>query len=164
MLTDCLTAQYLRMFDTNANYIPVFDFMAKRFYGGVLDSDTFWGPTFWKDVAPRALSLEQAIHQVARHSCILEKLVQTEERSTSLWTLPPRSHALAHTGRPPRFGIYRNLRGKIDLLAGEERIWIHSVVLGRWTTILADAAELQQKSLLSSTLHGLRQSGRRACR
>ncbi len=107
-----------------------------------MDEDPFWGPGFWEDIESRAATLENGIQQLVRQCHELGHLVS---RSDSLQNSSP-SKFLARTVKPH----LSKLAGAYSSFGHEGTGWVEKIVLGYWSTILADTAEVSRKRSISN--------------
>ena len=120
------------------NPLPVFDFWLSSLRTA-LDQDPFWGPNIWKELEPRASNLENGIHQMVRQCIAFEGM-----QATTTVQRPSINPVLASVGGPELLsesGMYRS-DGKGNVSVSEESGWMQKIVLGCWTTLLADAANV----------------------
>ena len=120
------------------NPLPVFDFWLSSLRTA-LDQDPFWGPNIWKELEPRASNLENGIHQMVRQCIEFEGM-----QATKTVQRPSMYPVLASVGAPELLsesGTYRS-DGKGKASVSEESSWMQKIVLGCWTTLLADAANV----------------------
>ena len=121
-----------------SNPLPVFDFWLSSLRTA-LDQDPFWGPNIWKELEPRASNLENGIHQMVRQCIEFEGM-----QATMTVQRPSINPVLASVGAPELLsesGMHRS-DGKGKVSASEESGWMQKIVLGCWTTLLADAANV----------------------
>ena len=143
IVTACRLAASLRgIGDSTAggdpNPLPVFDFWLSSLRTA-LDEDPFWGPNIWKELEPRAANLENGIHQMVRQCIEFEGM-----QATKTVQRPNVAPVPAAAGDPELLsesGTYRS-DGKGMVLISEESSWMQKIVLGCWTTLLADAANV----------------------
>ena len=145
VLTACRLAESLRRASETPDTLPVFDFWLSSLRTA-LDEDPFWGPTLWKDLKSRASELENGIHQMVRQCMEFEHMqIPQGQSGNSVRKSRDGSHVREPTvgvpGRPPRLGTYKS-DGKRIIFVSEESCWMQKIVLGCWTTLLADAANV----------------------
>lgn len=143
IVTACRLAASLRrpsdpMVGEDPNPLPVFDFWLSSLRTA-LDEDPFWGPDIWKELEPRASNLENGIHQMVRQCINFEGMQAT--RTVQQPEHPPLSAYVGNAALPAQSGTYRS-EGKGMVLVSEENSWMQKIVLGCWTTLLADAANV----------------------
>ena len=120
------------------NPLPVFDFWLFSLRTA-LDQDSFWGPNIWTELEPRASNLENGIHQMVRQCIEFEGM-----QATTTVQRPNINPVLASVGAPELLsesGTYRS-DGKGKVSVSEESSWMQKIVLGCWTALLADAANV----------------------
>lgn len=118
--------------------LPVFDFWLSSLRTA-LDEDPFWGPNIWKELEPRASNLENGIHQMVRQCIEFEEMQATKiVRQTEV---APISASAGTAVLPVNFGTHRS-DGKRPVFISEETSWMQKIVLGCWTSLLADAANV----------------------
>ena len=152
VLTACRLAQSLRRANENADALPVFDFWVSSLRTA-LDEDTFWGPSFWKDSEQRVLNLENGIHQMVRQCMTLESLVRDGKdacRNQDDSVIAPLASPVGSTAKPAKLGTYIN-EGEKLVFVSEESSWMQNIVIGCWTTLLADAANAHRTSYKSTS-------------
>ncbi|KAM0797921.1 hypothetical protein BDR22DRAFT_823734 [Usnea florida] len=127
--------------------LPVFDFWLLSLRTA-LDEDAFWGPNIWKELEPRASNLERGIHQMVRQCIEFEEMQATRTvRHSEVTPLPA---AVGAPVLPAKLGTYRP-DGKRKVFHGDETGWMQKIVLGCWTTLLADAVNVGQTPGLGAT-------------
>ena len=106
-----------------------------------LDEDPFWGPHVWRTFESRAKALERGIEDLVEQciefgSLAAANIAAADGNDDS----PPTS---------PKYGIL-----KLPPTSGppEQRNWMPSVIMGCWTTLLADAAEAKRTRSSSSSV------------
>ena len=115
-----------------------------------MDEDAFWGPNIWKELEPRASNLERGIHQMVRQCIEFEEMQATGTiRQSEVTPLPA---AVGAPVLPAKFGTYRP-ECKREVFLGDETGWMQKIVLGCWTTLLADAVNVGQTPGIAATLH-----------
>ena len=120
------------------NPLPVFDFWLGSLRTA-LDRDPFWGPDIWRELEPRALNLENGIHQMVRQCIEFEEMQATKTHRQP--EVAPISAFAGDAELPAKLGTYR-LVGKGMVFVSEESDWMQKIVLGCWTSILADTANV----------------------
>ena len=137
ILTACRLAQSLRRHSQPTDDVPIFDFWLATLRQS-LDDDPFWGPEFWRKVEPRASSLERGIYAMAYQCCWLAKHLASfdgvKPLKTPIKSIPSRPNIR-------RSGSYKKSSHKIKLV-GEEAGWMQNILIGCWTTLMADAKHL----------------------
>ena len=119
--------------------LPMFDFWP-RSLRNALDNDPFWGPGFWKDTEGRASMLEKGIQQLVQQCYELGDVIsQTDEVPRSL-----KSSRLPYQPSKPTKLRASKLAERQMALTEEEGSWMQKIVLGCWTTLLADAAKARR--------------------
>lgn len=110
--------------------LPVFDFWLSSLRAA-LDEDSFWGPNIWKELEPRASNLENGIHEMVSQ-CIEFEGIQT-----------PKTVGQPVGGPEPlaQSGTYRS-DDKATAFVSEESSWMQKILVGCWTTVLADTAHV----------------------
>ncbi|CAL8581691.1 hypothetical protein XPA_007376 [Xanthoria parietina] len=105
-----------------------------------LDEDPFWGPHVWRTFESRAKALERGIEDLVEQciefgSLAAANIAAADGNDDS----PPTS---------PKYGML-----KLPPTSGppEQRNWMPSVIMGCWTTLLADAAEAKRTRSSSSS-------------
>lgn len=129
--------------------LPVFDFWLSSLRTA-LDEDPFWGPNIWKELEPRASNLENGIHQMVRQCIEFEEM-----QATKAARQPEIAPILASVGAaalPAKLGTYRS-DGKQTVFVSEESSWMQKIVLGCWTTLLSDAANVGRTTGTAATFH-----------
>ena len=117
-----------------------------------MDEDAFWGPNIWKELEPRASNLERGIHQMVRQCIEFEEMQAT--RTVRHSDVAPLPAPVGAPILPAKFGTYRP-DGKRKVFLSDETGWMQKIVLGCWTTILADAVNVGQTPGLAATLHAV---------
>ena len=119
--------------------LPLFDFW-RASLRRALDSDPFWGPTYSKDIEERAAKLESGIQQLIRQCCELSEAVSS--RDGEIEALTPSACFTPYHAHYDQPSIKRasssDTQAKIP--AQEEQIWMEKIVIGCWTTLMADAS------------------------
>ena len=139
VITACRLASSVRHPDAAPPKIPIFDFWVTSLCRA-LREDTFYDRDSWKTFGDRATSLENGIYAMAQQCCELERMPNPASGESD--STPPASPTASR--RPKRLGTYRNINGKMTVVS-EEDMWMQKIVLGCWTTLLADAK--RQRSL-----------------
>lgn len=124
VLVACRLSEATRQ-QTEASRLP----MLKFWLGSLkraLDEDAFWGPGLWRDFEARAKSLERGIEELVKQCITLEQVPTSLEQADES---PPISPCLPSFKSAP------------------EKNLTHEIILGCWTTLLADAAETQRAAL-----------------
>ena len=145
VLTACRLYELLRRASEKPAPFPVFDFWVSSLRRA-LDEDPYWGPGFWGDLEPRAISLEEGINKMVRQCMEFENMKIPKGQSGNGVrkindSFHVKSPTVGVTVSPTRLGIYKS-DGKRILFVSEESCWMHKVVLSCWTTLLADAANV----------------------
>lgn len=139
VLTACRLAQSVQKAGHAPIALPLFDFWLSSLQTA-LDEDQFWGPTFWKDLEPRASNLEHGIYHMVRQCIDFENMGQsgngTPQISRYVMTPP-----VGPPASPTRLGAYQSDGQKV-FFVGQASSRMHEIVLGCWTSILADAANV----------------------
>ncbi|KAL8775516.1 MAG: hypothetical protein Q9209_000012 [Squamulea sp. 1 TL-2023] len=98
-----------------------------------LDEDPFWGPDLWRMFKSRAKALERGIEELVQQCIEFSSLaaanLAAQDNDDDSPPTSPKYNAL----KLPPSGIH------------EQRDWLPSVVMGCWTTLLADAADTNQR-------------------
>ncbi|KAL8846372.1 MAG: hypothetical protein Q9221_008533 [Calogaya cf. arnoldii] len=97
-----------------------------------LDSDPFWGPTVWRSFESRAKVLERGIEDLVSQCLEFSSLAAANIASDDS---PPSS---------PKYGIMTKFPQSSSAQEGRNYM-MPSVVMGCWTTLLADAAEAKRR-------------------
>ena len=140
VLVACRLSQSLRQ-PKQGSDLPMFDFWS-RSLRNALDNDPFWGPGFWKDIEGRASMLEKGIQQLVQQCYELNNVVsQTDQVPQS----PEPSRLPYQPTKPTKLRASRLAERQIALTE-EEDGWMQKIVLGCWTTLLADAAKARRTS------------------
>lgn len=127
--------------------LPVFDFWLSSLRTA-LDEDPFWGPDIWKELEPRASNLENGIHQMVRQCIEFEEMRDT--KAIRQPEVAPISAFVGAAVLPAKLGTYRS-DGKRMVFVSEETSWMQKIVLGCWTTLLADAANVGRTPDIAAT-------------
>lgn len=143
IVTACRLASSLRRVSDptpgeDPNPLPVFDFWLSSLRTA-LDEDPFWGPNIWKELEPRASNLENGIHQMVRQCIEFEEMQPTKTARQP--EVAPISAPVGGAVLPAKLGPYRS-EGKRMVFVSEENSWMQKIVLGCWTTLLADAVNV----------------------
>ncbi|KAL9068955.1 MAG: hypothetical protein Q9161_005812 [Pseudevernia consocians] len=154
IVTACRLASSLRRVsdstpDEDPSPLPVFDFWLSSLRTA-LDEDPFWGPNIWKELEPRASNLEKGIHQMVRQCIEFEDMQATKTLRQP--EVAPISASVGAAVLPPRLGPYRS-DGKRMVFVSEESSWMQKIVLGCWTTLLADTANVGRTPDVAATFH-----------
>ncbi len=154
IVTACrLAASLRRISDPTAGEepgpLPVFDFWLSSLRTA-LNEDPFWGPNIWKELEPRASNLENGIHQMVRQCLEFEELQVTETIREP--EVAPVSASVGGPGVPAKLGVYRS-DSKRTVYASEESSWMQKIVLGCWTTLLADTANVGRTPAITTPFH-----------
>ena len=154
IVTACRLAVSLRKISEPAvvgepSSLPVFDFWLSSLRAA-LDEDPFWGPNIWKELEPRASNLENGINQMVRQCIEFEEMhaSKTGQRPE----VAPVSVSVGGPGLPARLGTYSS-DGKRGVSVSEESSWMHRIVIGCWTTLLSDAANVGRTPVIVATFH-----------
>ena len=153
IVTACRLASSLRRVNEPTpgeppSFLPVFDFWLSSLRTA-LDEDPFWGPNFWKELEPRASNLENGIHQMVRQCIEFEDMQATKAARQP--ELAPISASVGAAVRPAKLGRFRS-EGKRTVFDSEEDSWMQKIVLGCWTTLLSDAANVGRTPGTAATL------------
>ena len=133
----------------NLGPIPVFDFWLSSLRTA-LDEDSFWGPNIWKELEPRASNLENGIHQMVRQCIEFEEMQAT--KTVRLPEVAPLSASVGAAVSPAKLGKYRSDGTRMGFTS-EENSWMRKIVLGCWTTLLTDVANVGQTPGIAATFH-----------
>lgn len=115
-----------------------------------MDEDPFWGPNIWKELEPRASDLENGIHQMVRQCIEFEEMQAT--KTVRVPEVAPTLAAVGAAVSPAKLGTYRS-DGTRMVFASEESSWMQKIVLGCWTTLLTDAANVGQTPGIAAEFH-----------
>ncbi|KAL9612322.1 MAG: hypothetical protein Q9167_003055 [Letrouitia subvulpina] len=121
VLVACRLSEATRQ-QTKASSLPMFKFWLGSLRRA-LDEDAFWGPGLWRDFEARAKALERGIEELVKQCIALEQVPTSLEQADES---PPISPCLP------------------SLKPALEKNLTHEIILGCWTTLLADAAETQR--------------------
>ncbi|MCJ1304558.1 hypothetical protein MMC08_007371 [Hypocenomyce scalaris] len=145
VLVGCRLSNYLRQPD-QAPTLPLFDFWLSSLRRA-LDEDPFWGPSHWEDIEVRASSLEKGIQELIRQCCELAELVvKTGNGSLAKADTSIPYHNLSV--KSPEVRPSKMAKRQQDL-AQEEQSWMQRIILGCWTTLMADAAKARRVGSVS---------------
>lgn len=126
---------------------PVLDFWLSSLHKA-LEEDLFWGPGFWEDIEARASWLEHGIQELLRQCAELESLAPGRrlDPSTSISSraLSYEGFAVSTKAPPPR------IASVMKPISSERNDWMKKIMLSFWNSILADAAKVEGKALLST--------------
>ena len=139
VLVACRLSRSLRKQASDRN-LPLFDFWRSSLRKA-LDSDPFWGPPHAKEIEVRAAQLEQGLLQLIQQSCQLSDIMAANDDGTE------KEHLLG-CATPYHAHAEDSSRRKLSILAKqqtnnklrEEQGWMRKIVIGCWTSLLADAA------------------------
>ena len=144
VLTACRLAESLRRASESPNVFPVYDFWLSSLRSA-LDEDAFWGPDLWKDLKLRASDLENGFHQMVRQCMEFEDMHilggQSGDSVRKSRDGRVGEPTVGASARPARLGTYKS-DGKRIVFVSEESCWMQKIVLGCWTTLLIDAANV----------------------
>ena len=138
VLLACRLSHSLRRPHEDSN-LPVLDFWLDSL-SMAMHKDSFWGPELWIDINKRASMLESGIHELIRQCFQLEHLAAE---------LPPLGQTCLVTRHPSRkLKRSRTSVGSCDAyhIAHKQDREMQKLVLGCWTTLLADATKVERKS------------------
>jgi len=139
VLVGCRLSRSLRKQSSDRN-LPLFDFWRSSLRRA-LDSDPFWGPPYAKEIEVKAAQLEQGLLQLIQQSCELSDIMAANDDGTEnehLLGCPTPYHAHAEDSSRRKLSILA--KQQIKTKSPEEQGWMRKVVVGCWTTLLADAA------------------------
>ena len=154
IVTACRLASSLRRVsdstsEEDPSHFPVFDFWLFSLRTA-LDEDPFWGPNIWTELEPRASNLENGIHQMVRQCIDFEEMHATKNVRQ-----PEAARISAPVGAadpPAKLGTYRpDSKGMVFI--GEENSLMQKIVVGCWTTLLADAVNVGRMPGNAGTYH-----------
>lgn len=137
-LVACRLSQSLRRPDQGPD-LPMFDFWTRSLQNA-LDVDPFWGPGFWKDIEGRVSMLEKGIQQLVQQCYELGDMVSHANEVPQ----SPKPSRMPHQPSKPTKLRTSRLAEKQMALTEEEGSWMQKIVLGCWTTLLADAAKARR--------------------
>lgn len=140
ILTACRLAASLRTDSESRSTLPIFDFWLSSLRNAV-DEDPFWGPAFWKELEPRASNLETGIQQMVRQ-CIEFEGIRSDQSAARP---EPPSVSVGVPVFPAKLGTFKSNGTTIGFVSEETR-WMQRIVLGCWTSLLADAANVGHAS------------------
>lgn len=146
VLVACRLSQSLRQPQSTAQ-LPVFDFWLSSLRNA-LNEDPFWGPGFKEHLERRAAALEHGLNELVTQCFELESVASKESLHVVSATVG-KPHAYAPS-KPTKLRTSK-LAEKQIALAEEENTWMHQIVLGCWTTLLADAAKVRRKASVSKS-------------
>ena len=137
ILLACRLSHSLRRPHEDSN-LPVLDFWLESLRSA-MHADSFWGPDLWQQINKRAASLESGIHELIRQCFQVEHLAAE---------LPPLGKACV-AGRYPSRNLQRARTSPIitekQLPADFQDTEVRKLMVGCWTTLLADARMPQRK-------------------
>ncbi len=139
VLVGCRLSRSLRKHSSDRN-LPLFDFWRSSLRRA-LDSDPFWGPPYAKEIEGKAAQLEQGLLQLIQQSCQLSDIMAANDDGTEkehLLGCPTPYHAHAEDSSKRKLSILA--KQQIKNQPAEEQGWMRKIVVGCWTTLLADAA------------------------
>ncbi|KAL8745026.1 MAG: hypothetical protein Q9190_002799 [Brigantiaea leucoxantha] len=116
----------------STSQLPMFEFWLASLRRA-LDDDPFWGPDLWKDFETRARRLEKGIEDLVKQCIELGSITPSLEQAGES---PPTSPCLPFL-KPQNSSLS-------PLSSYPDRSWTQEIILGCWTTLLADAAEAKQ--------------------
>jgi len=128
--------------------LPVLDFWLSSLRTA-LNEDPFWGPDFRPHLENRAETLEKGIRSLVQQCVELEELVKRDaaNKTESAAVIPVKSHRYA-SNKPTGLRTSKLAERQMSVVE-EENDWMQRVVLGCWTTLLADAARARRKASVS---------------
>lgn len=135
-ITAChLASRILHPHDSPLN-LPILDFWTQTLHRA-LQEDKFWGRDSWNRLGDRAKGLEDGIFAMAQQCCELESIANIKDTETD-----------SDTAATATQSHQRTPRGALKGHCTPKENWIHSIVLGCWTTLQADAshAKAEQSS------------------
>ena len=125
--------------------LPVFDFWLSSLRNA-LNEDPFWGPEFNDHLERRATTLEVGLSELVSQCFELEALAKGNI-SQSMVEKP--ANAQAYTAfNPTRLRTSRVAEKQMPSVR-EDSTWMQQIVIGCWTTLLADAAKVRRKASVS---------------
>ncbi|MCJ1259315.1 hypothetical protein MMC24_007152 [Lignoscripta atroalba] len=145
ILAACRLSRILRKPKAGRN-LPLFDFWRSSLRRA-LDSDPFWGPSHSKDIESRAADLEGGIQQLIQQCCELSEAMpstngretrssdKTKSSSTQISTI---SHGISQNPTGLTASLFKK---RSSSMSYGTQSWMQKILLGCWTTLLADAAE-----------------------
>ena len=139
ILVACRLSRSLRKPKTERK-LPLFDFWRSSLRRA-LDNDPFWGPSHSKDMEEKAAQLEVGIQQLITQCCELSQAVSTSgdriPKSPSACFTPYHEHHDEPTIRRSSTSIPKQTIGQ----SHQEQVWMEKIVIGCWTTLLADGTQ-----------------------
>lgn len=133
VITACRFASSVRRRKGDTHNIPIFDFYVSSLCRA-LREDSFYSRDSWKSFGDRAQTLERGIYTMAQQCCELERMSNTTS-SESKRTSPA---SPIGSGSIQTLKTHRKINGKMTLV-NDGYSWMQKIVLGCWTTLLADA-------------------------
>ncbi|MCJ1244800.1 hypothetical protein MMC30_002000 [Trapelia coarctata] len=155
VLVACRLSRFLRKQASDRN-LPLFDFWRSSLRKA-LDNDPFWGPTQAKEIEARAAQLEQGLLQLIQQSCQLSDIIAANEDGTEkerLLGCPTPYHAHAEDSSKRKLSILAKQQQTKNRLP-EEQGWMRKIVVGCWTTLLADAASARIATTQTGSEHDI---------
>ena len=146
ILVACKLSESLRQPHSNAN-LPILHFWLASLRNA-LNEDPFWGPDFRNHLESRAEVLEAGIQNLVKQCLELEELMKRESNTMNAAAVTHVKVQRYAPTKPTKLRISRLAERQIAL-AKEEDSWMQQIVVGCWTTLLADAAQARRKGLLS---------------
>ena len=148
ILVACRLSSSLRQAHThpgpNLN-LPALDFWLSSLRAA-LNEDPFWGPDFRQHLENRAEILDKGIRSLVQQCSELEELVATTKTEAAA-VVPVKTHRYA-SSKPTGLRMSKLAERQMSVVE-EENGWMQRVVLGCWTTLLADAAKASRKASVS---------------
>ena len=139
VLVSCRLSRSLRK-PQAGHKLPLFDFW-RASLRRALDNDPFWGPSYSKEIEERAAQLEIGIQQLIRQCCELSAIVSSrEETAQNLSPTACFTPYHAHLDQPSMRRISSSGPPSKMPAAQEEQSWMEKIIIGCWTTLLADAS------------------------
>lgn len=145
VLLACRLSQSLRQSPGDPS--PVLDFWLSSLRSA-LDEDPFWGPGFWTDVEARASTLESGIQQLVSQCHELETLIPRNKSRPALGRSA--THSFPEVSKKSTELQSSKQANEHISVANEQNSLTYRIVLGCWTTILADAAEASRRLTISN--------------
>lgn len=146
ILVACRLSQSLRQPYNNAD-LPVLGFWLSTLRDA-LKEDPFWGADLLKHLEARAEVFEKGIRELIKQCLELEELIKRESNVANAAAVAPvKAHRYA-PAKPTKLRTSK-LAQRQTALAKEEDLWMQQIVVGCWTTLLADAARAQRKAPFS---------------
>ncbi|KAL8799865.1 MAG: hypothetical protein Q9182_005572 [Xanthomendoza sp. 2 TL-2023] len=141
--TSTLTPQ--SQHNNNNTHPPLLDFW-QHSLKKALDEDPFWGPDLWRTFTARAKALEHGIEELVKQCIEFAPLALANAAAVGIGDddSPPQS--------PKSSAVLLKLPQGVGAGAKEQKDYIPSVVLGCWTTLLADAEEARRCCLSPATV------------